>query len=75
MNANPALNEFNHLEITGTATLGGAIEVLLGEGVAPAGDSFTLMGFASRSGQFAIEDLPWFMGLDYAADLIDAVAS
>ena len=50
---------YGHLSLTGGATLGGALDVTLNNGYVPAvSNAFTLVTFASRSGEFATTSLP-----------------
>jgi hypothetical protein len=54
-----AQGEFDQLQVTGRATLGGTINVtLLPDFSANVGDSFQILTFASRSGDFATYNLP-----------------
>jgi len=54
---------YDQLAVTGAATLGGTLDVSLIPGFTPtAGQSFTIMTYASRSGEFDTENLPSLSG-------------
>jgi uncharacterized repeat protein (TIGR01451 family) len=61
----PAAGQFDQLNITGTATIDGTLNVSLLGGYQPAnGDVFPVMTYASRSGDFTTTNLPlhWASG-------------
>lgn len=54
---------YDKLTVTGTATLDGTLDVTLINGFTPNnGDVFPILGFAARSGDFAVKNLPTFNG-------------
>ena len=60
---NPATPDYDQLLISGTATLGGTLNVtLLGGFVPELGDQFTTMTYSSRSGDFGTINLPPTVG-------------
>jgi hypothetical protein len=51
--------EYDHLVVTGAATLGGAMDIRLLDGFTPqVGDQFTVMNHGSRTGEFAVVSVP-----------------
>ena len=61
--------EFDLLDISGDATLDGALDVQLIDGFTPSpGDSFEVLTAASVSGTFAAESLPALIGLAWNVD-------
>jgi uncharacterized repeat protein (TIGR01451 family) len=55
--------QYDQLNVTGTATLNGTLDVALIGGYVPTGgETFDVLTFASRSGDFAAKNLPAFGG-------------
>ena len=51
--------QFGRLQVNGTAMLDGTLNVVLDDGFSPAaGDSFRILTFSSRGGDFATENFP-----------------
>lgn len=70
-------NNYDRLAVTGTATLGGSVALnVLSSGLyTPAGDTFTVMTFANRSGRFGtISDATNRLSLHYNNTRVLAIA-
>jgi hypothetical protein len=54
-----ASSQYGQLQVTGTASLDGTLNIQLDNGFTPSeGDTFRILTFTSRSGDFAVENFP-----------------
>lgn len=71
-----APDQFDRLTVSGTATLGGTLMIMLIDGFEPGpGDSFTILTAAARQGEFSTTFLPNGMEVEYGPDYVRLVVA